>query len=115
VGKTGSFDDRRPAREVSICFWGKQIPGGDANPHGEQETMNNDFAHLVREAVTRHAGLRASARDLTPLEIVLIALEVEEATGFEVPVEKLASAGTAGDLIQCFDVALSSGLLRNVA
>jgi acyl carrier protein len=36
---------------------------------------------------------------LTPLELVLIALEVEEHEGIRLPVEDLVSATTVGDLV----------------
>jgi hypothetical protein len=40
--------------------------------------------------------------DLTPLELVLLALEIDEATGVEVAPEDLALAGTVGELVSLF-------------
>jgi hypothetical protein len=78
--------------------------------------MTTDL-RLVRNAITRHTGRPASALhrsdrlehdlDLTPLELVLIAIEVEEAAGTDIPVEGLASVETLGHLMRFFSRALS--------
>jgi hypothetical protein len=84
---------------------------------------------FVRNTLARHAGCPASALhpgqrleddlDLTPLELVLIALEVEEAVGVGIAVEGLASVVTVGELMGFFRRAVSrarrSGAFRNVA
>jgi acyl carrier protein len=84
---------------------------------------------FVRTTIARHAGRPASALhpgdnlendlDLTPLELVLIAIEVEEAAGIDIPVEGLASLETLGELMRFFSRALSrarrSGAFRSVA
>jgi hypothetical protein len=82
---------------------------------------------FVRNTIARHAGRPASALhahdrleddlDLTPLELVLIAIEVEEAAGSDIPVEGLASVETLGHLMRFFSRALSPArrALRSVA
>jgi acyl carrier protein len=86
-------------------------------------------ARLVRRTIARHAGRHASALrpelrldsdlDLTPLELVLIATELEEALGTEVPVEGLASVETVADLMRFFRRVFTrshrTGVARRVA
>jgi acyl carrier protein len=67
---------------------------------------------MARRTIARVAGcpvraLHPSMRlatdlDLTPLELVLIATEIEEAVGIEVPVEGLASVETVGEMMRFF-------------
>jgi acyl carrier protein len=90
--------------------------------------MRTDM-QLVRTTLARHAGCPATALhpghslehdlDLTPLELVLIAVEIEEAVGIRIPVEGLASVQTVGELMGFFSRALSrsrrSGAFRSVA
>ena len=91
--------------------------------------MNTEAQRLVRRTLARYAGrpenalhprLRLEADlDLTPLELVLLAVDIEEAVGVEIPVEGLASVETVGDLMRFFRRALSparrSDSLRRVA
>jgi acyl carrier protein len=73
----------------------------------EEEKLTSINA-IVRGAIARHAGRDPSAvrawhrldrdLDLTPLELVQIALEVQEVVGVEVPVEELAYVETVGDV-----------------
>jgi acyl carrier protein len=91
--------------------------------------MNSETHQLIRRTIIRHTGLPASglhARlrldadlDLTPLELVLIALEIEEAVGMAISVDGLESVDTVADLMRYFRRALSaarhSGSLRSVA
>ena len=84
---------------------------------------------FVRSTLARRAGCPTSALhpghrleddlDLTPLELVLIALEIEEAVGVAIAVEGLASVETVGELMSYFSRALSrarrSGAYRSVA
>jgi acyl carrier protein len=72
---------------------------------------------FVRNTIARHVGCPASALhpgaslehdlDLTPLELVLIAIEIEEAAEIDIPVEGLASVETLGQLMRFFSRALS--------
>jgi acyl carrier protein len=84
---------------------------------------------FVRKTIARRAGRPASSLhaddnleddlDLTPLELVLIAIDIEEAAGIDIPVEGLASVKTLGQLMRFFSRALSrarrSGAFRSVA
>jgi acyl carrier protein len=83
----------------------------------------------VRATLARHAGCPASALhpghrlesdlDLTPLELVLIAVEIEQDVGVSIPADGLASIQTVGELMGYFSRALSrarrSGAFRSVA
>ena len=70
--------------------------------------MRSSFSELVREAVARHLEvdeIEVSAsqhlrRDwgLDPLDLVLIALAIEDRTQIEFPIERLEGAETVGDL-----------------
>jgi len=91
--------------------------------------MNTEAQQLVRRTLARYAGrsahslhprLRVEADlDLTPLQLVLLAIDIEEVVGTRVPVEGLASVETVGDLMRFFRRALSparrSDSLRRVA
>ena len=78
--------------------------------------MRTDM-RFVRTTIARHAGRPASALrpddnlehdlDFTPLELVLIAIEIEEAAGVEIPVEGLASVETLAQLMRFYSRALS--------
>jgi len=73
---------------------------------------------FVRSTIARHVGCPSRALhprqrlerdlDLTPLELVLIAIEIEEAFGIGISIEGLAGVGTLGDLMRFFSHALSS-------
>ncbi|HEY1692768.1 MAG TPA: acyl carrier protein [Polyangiaceae bacterium] len=79
--------------------------------------MRSPSYELVRRTIVRHAGVPArhlhpwlrldADLDLTPLELVLIATEIEEALGVELPVEDLAPAETVGDVLRFFRRALA--------
>jgi hypothetical protein len=72
---------------------------------------------FVRNTIARHTGRPASALhpcdslehdlDLTPLELVLIAIEIEEVAEIDIPVEGLASVETLSQLMRFFSRALS--------
>jgi acyl carrier protein len=82
-------------------------------------TANTRFLCNV---IARRARCRASAvhsgqnlqddLDLTPLDLVLVAIEVEEASGIDIPVDALEYVETVSDLLQFFRRALST---RNLA
>jgi acyl carrier protein len=67
---------------------------------------------LVRATIARHVGRPAKDLDpslrltddleLTPLELVLIATDIEDAIGMQMPVEGLASVHTVADLMRFF-------------
>lgn len=89
----------------------------------------NSAMRLVRKTIAHYAGrpakdlhpaLRLEADlELTPLELVLIATEIEEAAGVEVAVAELACVETVADLMRFFRRALSparrTGAFRSVA
>jgi acyl carrier protein len=59
--------------------------------------------HLDRDASTIHASqLLEEDLDLTPLELVLVALDVEEVEDVTLPFEQLATARTVGELLAFF-------------
>jgi len=86
-----------------------------------REQVRRTLAHYAgRPAKALHPRLRLEADlDLMPLELVLVATEIEEAVGMEVPVEGLASVETVADLMRFFRRALAHGRrshpLRRVA
>jgi hypothetical protein len=45
--------------------------------------------------------------DLTPLELILVALDIEEIEGVDLPVEALGSVRTVGDLFSFFSHAMA--------
>jgi acyl carrier protein len=67
---------------------------------------------VVRESLARHldrdeSTIRPSQRldedlDLTPLELVLVALDVEEIEDVTIPLEQLEAARTVGELLRFF-------------
>jgi acyl carrier protein len=73
---------------------------------------------IVRESLARHLDREPSAihdwqrveedLDLTPLELVLVALELEE-EDVRVPFEQLAAVRTVGDLLALFARARTRG------
>jgi hypothetical protein len=83
----------------------------------------------IRATLARRAGCHPSVLhpghrleddlDLGPLELVLIAREIEEAIGVAIPVGGLDSVRTVGELMGYFSRALSrrrrSGAFRSVA
>jgi acyl carrier protein len=77
--------------------------------------MNRDW-QLVRRTLTRHVGgvtaLKPTLRleedlDLTPLELILLAVEIEEALAIEIPVEGLAMVETVAELTRFFRLSIS--------
>jgi hypothetical protein len=73
----------------------------------------NSMYSLVHAALVRRARRRGTDRvnapielrddvELMPLEIVLVALDVEQSTARPWPVEELASVRTVGDLLAFF-------------
>jgi acyl carrier protein len=59
--------------------------------------------HLDRDASTIHPSQRLEEDlDLTPLELVLIALDMEELEDVALPFEQLATLRTVGDLFSFF-------------
>ncbi len=66
-------------------------------------------AALVRTVLAHHLDCDAGEirpwqnleadLDLTPLELILIALEIEESEGVDLPVEALDSVATVGDFV----------------
>ena len=46
--------------------------------------------------------------DITPLELVLVALDIEEIADLRVPIEELASVRTVGELLSFFSARLAS-------
>jgi acyl carrier protein len=72
---------------------------------------------IVLETIARHlgcspVGLREDLHlerdlELTPLELVLIACELEEACGRQIPVEGLEDVETVGELTAFFTAASS--------
>jgi acyl carrier protein len=66
--------------------------------------------HLGREVATLSPGMRLERDlDLTPLELVLLALEVEELEGVEARPEDLASTETVGELLAVFARSAANG------
>lgn len=90
--------------------------------------MRTDM-QLVRATLARHAGCPSSELhpghrleddlDLTPLELVLIAVEIEQEIGVTIPAHGLSSVQTVGELMGYVSRALSrarrSGAFRSVA
>jgi acyl carrier protein len=70
--------------------------------------MNDYIQDLVRHAVAQHLGIHSSVikpyhhfeRDmaLRPLDLVMIALRIEDLENFELPVEQLEWLSTVGQL-----------------
>jgi acyl carrier protein len=70
------------------------------------------IAAIVRESLARHQDRDRSTihpwqrleedLDLTPLELVLLALDVEEIEDVTLPLEQLATVRTVGDLLSFF-------------
>jgi acyl carrier protein len=59
--------------------------------------------HLERDAATMSRSLRLlDDLDMTPLELVLVALEIEEIEHVRLPFDELAGAVTVGDLMDFF-------------
>jgi acyl carrier protein len=74
--------------------------------------------HLDRSADTIRDGHHlARDLDLTPLELVLVALDIEEAEGVQIAVEELAAVETVGDLTRYLtgQVAAARRAVRYVA
>jgi acyl carrier protein len=67
---------------------------------------------MVRNLIARHAGWSPSAirpwhrlesdLDLTPLELVLITIDLEELLGTEIPLDGLSALETVGELERFF-------------
>jgi acyl carrier protein len=59
--------------------------------------------HLERDATKIYPWLRLQEDlDVTPLELVLVALEIEEIEHRQLPFDELAGAHTVGDLLTFF-------------
>jgi len=59
--------------------------------------------HLERDAGTMYPWLDLQDDlDMTPLELVLVALEIEEIEHTQIPFDELAGAHTVGDLLAFF-------------
>jgi acyl carrier protein len=59
--------------------------------------------HLELDARKMYPWLRLEDDlDMTPLELVLVALEIEEIEHTQVPIDELAGAHTVGDLLAFF-------------
>jgi len=77
----------------------------------------NPEMQFARRSIARYAGRPASDLglrerldqdlDLSPLELVLIAIDFEEAVGIAVPIEGLASVQTVADLMRFLRRAVS--------
>jgi hypothetical protein len=79
---------------------------------------------VVRGVLARHLNREVSSiyswqhlerdLDLTPLELVLVALEVEELESVPIPVEELAATQTVGDLLSFFSLTVAREKRRSV-
>ncbi len=70
--------------------------------------------HLNRPPSSIHAFHRLEEDlDVTPLEIVLVALDIEELEEIEIPMEDLEGMKTVGDLVTFFSATVRRG--RGVA
>jgi acyl carrier protein len=75
----------------------------------EEIAMRDSLDEMVRNVVARHlqvasATITAKTQlvrelDLDPLDLVLIALRIEEREGIEFPIARLEGTSTVGDLI----------------
>jgi acyl carrier protein len=65
--------------------------------------------HLDRDPATLHPWLRLEEDlDLTPLKLVLVALDVEDLEDVNLPLERLATLRTVGDLLAFLRFAVDS-------
>jgi acyl carrier protein len=74
-----------------------------------QSLVQRVLARHVRPDITPVQAWHSLKDDLhlTPLELVVVALEIEEAGQVDVSVEELATADTVGDLVRWFSKAAS--------
>jgi acyl carrier protein len=102
------------ATQARWCPW---LPGNVAKAAPEKDIIMKDTLEgNVRRAVAQHMGLDSSevraahrlSRDLAlqPLDVVLIAIRMEEVEQVELPIDRLDSVETVGDLTSLVQRAL---------
>jgi acyl carrier protein len=99
---TRRYAETSIANWVAVRFLLIDVTGSKGEP------MNDPLADIVRRAVAEHldvepGGIQAAhrfARDLElhPLDVVLIALRLEEVEGVELPIDRLDSVETVAEL-----------------